>query len=955
MNGNRRRELKAIFARFERSNTQRFLQARKAFTEEINKLVKEVEEYLGIDENTPIEGETRTQLMIFINGLLDNLQEYDECFHNQADEIDRLNAELEASLERERIQAELLELYRQLQSAQSVQHQELLDKIQHLTQQIEELSKKSASRRKATPGASEQTDAERRKGIEARIKRVLAYHDKMLKELEALDAKAKDGSATSSSQGTTEPVESDESETDRQVQSDDHADSSDIPGQEKNTPAEPVIPPLADSEPNNPPLASSAPDHPDASPSHDSEELPNPLNGGPSDSDKSINTFNSVDGLLETIRDMEEKLNRISDEMEERIYEANKGPRDSNTPSGKAAPWTTCKGRKKEAAKDTDANQDNGDGHDLTPEEIENMEKEAEEAALHDSHKSPFNTPGGKRGKPVGSGGGGRTMPVYDEKRVHHCAPEKCAACPHCATCKALENARAESESRGNARSAVRNEFDIEIKRVLIEHRLLTCVCPEDGQTLSGTFPEGVNSWFQYGRGIKALVITLSSVGMVSYERIADIVRGLIDDSKFSAQAACTWVNDFPKCLSDVEKYIKAGVFSGPYLNSDESGIKVKGVLHWVHVACNMTLTYMRVDRQRGDGAMDRIGILTNYIGTVISDCWASYWDKGSQHGLCNAHLLRELFALVKFFERDKQWAQKMMDLLNEMNDERNKLIAANIKEFPPEVIQNYRKRYEEIVEEGLNVHPDSEARKGSRGKPKKYRGRNLLDRLKEHEDNFLLFLEDFDVPFTNNIAERALRMFSIKRSVVGCFDSYEGADNFALTWSYISSAGKRNGSAYEAIKAALDGKAVEFLFDEEEIAMLDEVIPTLSELNWKQFLQDRESDKEALNKARTEAQEKQAKADQAKAAVENAEEKARAAGEEADRLETETARKKVLRARTALEKARKTADKTAAAAQKASKKADDLYESAKYRAESALYFLGIEDFDWNFDEAMAS
>ena len=295
------------------------------------------------------------------------------------------------------------------------------------------------------------------------------------------------------------------------------------------------------------------------------------------------------------------------------------------------------------------------------------------------------------------------------------------------------------------------------------------------------------------------------------------------------------------------------------------------------------------------------------------------------------------------------------MDLLNEMNDERNKLIAANIKEFPSEVIQNYRKRYEEIVEEGLNVHPDSEARKGSRGKPKKYRGRNLLDRLKEHEDNFLLFLEDFDVPFTNNIAERALRMFSIKRSVVGCFDSYEGADNFALTWSYISSAGKRNGSAYEAIKAALDGKAVEFLFDEEEIAMLDEVIPTLSELNWKQFLQDRESDKEALNKARTEAQEKQAKADQAKAAVENAEEKARAAGEEADRLETETARKKVLRARNALEKARKTADKTAAAAQKASKKADDLYESAKYRAESALYFLGIEDFDWNFDEAMAS
>ena len=91
----------------------------------------------------------------------------------------------------------------------------------------------------------------------------------------------------------------------------------------------------------------------------------------------------------------------------------------------------------------------------------------------------------------------------------------------------------------------------------------------------------------------------------------------------------------------------------------------------------------------------------------------------------------------------------------------------------------------------------------------------------------------------TNNDAERSLRLFSVKRSIVGGFDTYEGADNFALIWSYIASARKRKYSAYEAIVAALEGNAVEFLFDKEEIAMLDEVIPKLSDINKNQFLKD--------------------------------------------------------------------------------------------------------------------
>ena len=151
--------------------------------------------------------------------------------------------------------------------------------------------------------------------------------------------------------------------------------------------------------------------------------------------------------------------------------------------------------------------------------------------------------------------------------------------------------------------------------------------------------------------------------------------------------------------------------------------------------------------------------------------------------------------------------------------------------------------------------------------------------------------------------------------------------------------------SAYEAIVAALEGNAVEFLFDKEEIAMLDEVIPKLSDINKNQFLKDREADKAELLKAREDAQKKLKRADEAKVAAEQAAEKAKA--EMRRQADSEKAAKRAQRATDAAQKAQVTA------AKKAQEKADALEEYVRCQAKAALYFLGIEDFEWNFDEAM--
>ncbi len=217
----------------------------------------------------------------------------------------------------------------------------------------------------------------------------------------------------------------------------------------------------------------------------------------------------------------------------------------------------------------------------------------------------------------------------------------------------------------------------------------------------------------------------------------------------------------------------------------------------------------------------------------------------------------------------------------------------------------------------------------------------------------------------TNNEAERSLRLVCIKKRVVGSFDTYEGADDFALIWSYISTARKRGLNPYEAIKSAMAKDAVDFLFDEEERAHLEEVAQNLDKKGLEYFEQCKLEEMEAVNAARVilskkeknaaTAREKEAKAkakmEEANAALEKAE--AALNGAPADSPNYRQLME-------AVEKARQKADKAATKAQKAQadrEKKEQLAESARQRAYSRAleanlvvratgYFLSISEED---------
>jgi transposase len=206
---------------------------------------------------------------------------------------------------------------------------------------------------------------------------------------------------------------------------------------------------------------------------------------------------------------------------------------------------------------------------------------------------------------------------------------------------------------------------------------------------------------------------------------------------------------------------------------------------------------------------MDAIGILKARRGISIHDDWASYWSyQNCEHGSCNVHHLRDLKYQAE--EKQQSWAADLIKVLLDMKEAVEQARAQGQTSVDPGLRAGLLGRYEKAIAAGYEAHPLLPApARPKRGKRKQSPARNLLDRLSKHQDAVLLFLDDFDVPFDNNLAERDIRMVKLKQKISGCFRSTGGAEGFARIRGYLSTLRKQGMNLLLSLEQALLGYPV--------------------------------------------------------------------------------------------------------------------------------------------------
>jgi transposase len=410
-----------------------------------------------------------------------------------------------------------------------------------------------------------------------------------------------------------------------------------------------------------------------------------------------------------------------------------------------------------------------------------------------------LNPNGGQKGH---SGTTLRQSAQIDET-VNHLADTRCGAC--------------QREMVDHAIAETRQVFELpELAMRTVAHQQMRskCTC---GAVHFGAWPEGVNAPVQYGASVKAMAVHLNQHHLVPLARTAALMQDLYG-ARLSQASIQSFAQEAALALHPTVQAIGWAVQSAGVVHADETGIRVKGKLHWLHCAVTDTLTWLAPHAKRGKLAFEALGLLRGIQGVLVHDGLASYKGLDCTHSLCNAHHIREL---VYIHEQENEkiwdpWAQEMIDLLLQALGEVD--LAGGPLIEPRQAW--FDAQWSVLLERGEAFNPQIQRRRtsqdaglGSRGRLRQSKAANLLKRLREHRQEVWRFMRQAGVPFTNNLAEQALRMAKVKQKISGCFRTEHGADTFFTIRSYLATMTKQKNNLFDCLVSVFNRQTIQPCF----------------------------------------------------------------------------------------------------------------------------------------------
>jgi len=307
-----------------------------------------------------------------------------------------------------------------------------------------------------------------------------------------------------------------------------------------------------------------------------------------------------------------------------------------------------------------------------------------------------------------------------------------------------------------------RQVFDLPETRLHVtEFQAEVKICPCCTARQQAVFPTTVPGQVQYGPRVQALTTCLNVVHFIPLARTAELINTLYGSAPCEGTIVLN-LNLAAERLEGFEAQLKDALRAEPVLYADETGSKVNGKLHWLHIVTCASLTLYGHHQSRGHKALVAMGVLPDYLGLLMHDAWRTYLALSIDHALCNAHLLRELRGLSEYFQQ--RWAAELREALQLVYHQRK------TKTLTAEGIVAFKARFDALVTAGLVSNPAMERVEAQRGQVKQSRARNVALRCQRYKREMLRFLDDEGLPFDNNLAEQGIRMMCTKRKISGGF-----------------------------------------------------------------------------------------------------------------------------------------------------------------------------------------
>ncbi len=353
---------------------------------------------------------------------------------------------------------------------------------------------------------------------------------------------------------------------------------------------------------------------------------------------------------------------------------------------------------------------------------------------------------------------------------------------------------------KGNSKKApvIKYRLELEIKPYVEKH--IFKYVKSSKEKLSKEFYTDVT----YGTSIKTLAIHLGCYNVISYDRLSDffkvITNNLINISKGTL---VNFLYEFGIKSEETINILEKNFLSKTKGYTDETSTKFNGKKMYIRNYSNEEMVIYKAHKNKGHTPLKEDNILPRYLGGIMGDHDTTLYSYGIKNFECNIHLGRYLMELMENIP-DTKWPFLMYDLIFRMNNTRKIAMTYGLNKFDKIKIAEYNQEYDEILE---LAKEENKKIKSSYYRIKK--AIPLTNRLVKYKNNHLYFIEDFSVPFDDNLSERDLRIFKNKTKISGGFRSMEAAKYFANTLSIIKTSIKKEITPFNSIKEIFEGKVL--------------------------------------------------------------------------------------------------------------------------------------------------
>jgi transposase len=351
-----------------------------------------------------------------------------------------------------------------------------------------------------------------------------------------------------------------------------------------------------------------------------------------------------------------------------------------------------------------------------------------------------------------------------------------------------------------------------------IEYRLPRRRCGCCGKVSTALPPTGRAGTVSYGPNVNAAAVLLGSFGNVPVERTAALMEMLL-----SAPVSAGFVARAAERLADrladagFEEAMTAALRAEPVLGADETPVNVlykdlddngkpePGAEHVVVIRTpdRRLISYRPTGSRSGD-AIGALGVLDGYTGYLVRDGYTAYQRfettlAGVQQ--CCAHIIRRCKGVRVLGPGGVQnWTTQVREALAEAHQAVERAKARGDHALAPQLLADLRTRYDQAVESGRVHNRHRDWPDGN------HPGHTLARWLARHADQVWLFTRAFEVPWTNNACEQAVKSTKRHQAVSGYWHTLATLGRDCRIRSYLTSARNHGIRAIDAVHAALAG-----------------------------------------------------------------------------------------------------------------------------------------------------